>query len=318
MTLGLLPGRARLQDRDVILKERILEAPRPIPMPSSSKILPPLFALLLLCLNLPAQTLASRLNKPPAGVEEALRDRIMRFFALQSEGKFRQGESFVCEDSKDAYYDSYKNRWTSVAIISFTWEDSFQTGKVLVSLGTELKTLAGTIPANYPLTTIWKVQNGNWCYYVPPVETTQAPSPFGTMKPGPTSPDGDLAMNRRVLPTVSDFAGRIRVSKSSLNVLAYEDSTDSLDIQNGLGGIIKLRIYAPEMPGLKWTLSTAELKQNEKAALTVVYKPVDRSNKTPFNLNIEVEPSGGMMTIPVVFAPPPAAQPLGPIPLPKH
>src|SRR5450759_4659419 len=131
-------------------------------MPSPSKILVVLFALPLMWSNLTAQTLASRLNKPPAGVEEALRARVTRFFALQSEGKFRQGESFVCEDSKDAYYDSFKSKWTSVAVISMTWEDSFQTGKVLMSLGTEMKTLGGTIPAKYPMTTIWKVQNDNW------------------------------------------------------------------------------------------------------------------------------------------------------------
>lgn len=295
-----------------------LDALLPFAMKTPNKVLILLFTLLMMWTALPGQTLASRLNKPPAGVEEALRDRITAFFAMQSEGKFRQGESFVCDDSKDAYYDSFKNRWTSVAIASITWEDAFQTGKVLMSLGTEMKTLGGSIPAKFPLTTIWKVQNDTWCYHLAPVDKTQVPSPFGTMTPGPPAADGGLATNRKAPPTSSDIARMIGFTKKELTVKAYEESTDSLEIVNGLPGSLSLVIHAPEMPGLKWTLSQTDLKHRDKAILTVVYKPVDRSMKTPFNLNLVAEPFGGMMAIPVNFVDAPAAPPPVTPPLPKQ
>lgn len=287
-------------------------------MTSARKNLVLLLALPFVCSSLTAQTLASRIDKPPAGVEEALKDRVTKFFALQSEGKFRQGESFVCDDSKDAYYDAFKNKWTSVKVISITWEDSYQTGKVLMSLGTELKTLGGTIPALYPLTSIWKVQNNNWCYFVPPVDTTQTPSPFGTMKPGPAAPSGGMAPNPKAPPTSSDIARMVGVTKSELNVRADEESTDSLEIINGLPGPLRLEIHAPEFPGLKWTLSKTELKEKEKAVLKVVYIPVDKSKKTPFNLNLVVEPFGGIMAIPVNFASPPVTPSPIALPFPKQ
>ncbi|HEY3443770.1 MAG TPA: hypothetical protein VGK29_23640 [Paludibaculum sp.] len=286
-------------------------------MPSARIVLSLLTVLSLAFSNVAAQTLASRINKPPAGVEEALRDRVTKFFQLQSEGKFRQGESYVCDESKDAYYDAFKNKWTSVKIVSITWEDSFQTGKVLMSLGTELKTLGGSIPAQYPLTTVWKVQNNNWCYFVPPVDTTLVPSPFGAMKPGPTSADGGLATNRKAPPTSSDIARMVGITKSELHVKADEQSTDSLEVINGLPGSLRLEIHAPEFPGLKWTLSKSELKEKEKAVLTVVYQPLDKSKKTPFNLNLVVEPFGGIMAIPVIFASPPATSAPIALPLPK-
>lgn len=275
----------------------------------SRQLIASLSALTLLAATLPAQTLASRLNKPPAGVEEALRERVTRFFALQSEGKFRQGESFVCKDSRDAYYDSHKTRWTSVKLISISWENSFRTGKVLLSLGTELKTLTGSIPALYPLTSVWKVENNAWCNSIPPVDATQAPSPFGNMKPGPAASGDPSAALRQAAPTSSDLERMVGVTKDELHVKSYEESTDSLEIVNGLPGPLTLVVHAPTMAGLSWTLSKSELQRREKATLTVVYKPVDRSMKTPFNLNLVVEPFGGMKAIPVVFAPPPAAKP---------
>ncbi len=273
-------------------------------MPTPTRTIIFLSALPLIWQALPAQTLASRINKPPAGVEEALRERVSSFFTLQSEGKFRQAESLVCEDSKDAYYDSFKSKWTSVSIKSITWEDSFQTGKVLMSLGTEMKTLGGTIPANLPLAAIWKAQNNNWCYFVPPVDATQSPSPFGTMTPGPAAKDGDLAMNRKAPPTSSDVGRLVGFTKLELHVRADEESTDSLEVLNGLPGSLRLEVHAPDFPGLKWTLSKTELQERERAVLTVVYKPVDKSRKAPFNLNLVVEPFGGIKAIPVFFESP--------------
>ena len=272
----------------------------------------------LLMPAVPAQTLASRLNKAPAGVEEALRERVTNFFGLQSEGKFRQAESYVCEESKDAYYDSPKNKWTSVAILSVTWEDSFQTAKFLMSLGTEMKTLAGAIPAKYPMTAIWKLQNNNWCYFIPPADATKMPSPFGPMTPGPPAPDGSVATNRKAPPTSSDIAKMVVITKAELHVKADEESTDSLEIINGLPGSLGLEIHAPEMPGLKWSLSKTSLKEREKSVLTVVYKPVDKSKKTPFNLNLVVEPFGGIKAIPVIFESPVVAPAPIPLPIPKN
>lgn len=285
-------------------------------MPTPAKAIVLLSALPLIWQALPAQTLASRINKPPAGVEEALRQRVTGFFTLQSEGKFRQGESFVCEESKDAYYDSFKNKWTSVAIVSITWEDSFQTAKVLMSLGTEMKTLGGTIPANFPMTAVWKTQNNNWCYFVPPVDRTKMESPFGTMTPGPAAKDGDLAVNRKAPPTSSDVGRMVGFTKFELHVKADQESTDSLEVLNGLPGSLRLEVHAPEFPGLKWTLSKTEIKEKERAVLTVFYKPVDKSKKPPFNLNLVVEPFGGIKAIPVIFVSP-AAVP-APIALPTQ
>jgi hypothetical protein len=288
-------------------------------MPTPTQTLALLCALPLMWQTVPAQTLASRLNKPPAGVEEALRERVTGFFKLQSEGKFRQAERFVCADSRDAYYDSYKNRWTSVEIVSISWEDSFQTGKTLMSLGTELKTLGGTIPVKAPMTAIWKQQKDEWCYFLPPIDAAESPSPFGAMRPGPATKDGVAAVERKAPPTVGDMAGMIKISKDALNVKAYEHSTDSLEIANGLPGTLNLIIHAPEMPGLKWTLSQTELKHKEKAILTVVYKPVDpKAKMTPFNLNLLVEPFGALTTIPVNFEPLPAAPSPGALVLPKR
>lgn len=276
-------------------------------MPTVRQVLVLILAWPLIWPAAAAQSLAARLNQPPAGVEDTLRDRVTRFYTLQMEGKFRQAEGFVCEDSLDAYYDSKKNRWTSATLVSVAWEDSFRTGKVLMSLGTQMQTMTGTMAALYPLTATWKVQNNAWCYHLPPEDQTETKTPFGVMKAGPPSPNGGSAMANPAPPVPSDIARMVKVSKPALRLKSDADSSDSLEISNGLASGLRLVVQASEMPGLEWKLSSTYIKQGEKSILSVVYKPVDQSHKRTFPITVMIEPFGSIVNIPVTFAPPPVA-----------
>jgi hypothetical protein len=56
---------------------------------------------------------------PPPEIEEALRSRITQFYDLFQEGKFRESEQFVAEDSRESYYSVQKGR-----ILGFSIKES--------------------------------------------------------------------------------------------------------------------------------------------------------------------------------------------------
>ncbi len=60
-------------------------------------------------------------RKAPPKVEEALRTRIGQFYTLFQQGKFRQAEAFVAEDSKDAFYGMTKSRHLGFDIRSMSF-----------------------------------------------------------------------------------------------------------------------------------------------------------------------------------------------------
>lgn len=97
---------------------------------------------------------SSGFNRPPAGVDEALRARILEFYRLEQEGRFRQAEGLVCEESRDRYYDMEKRRWTSVELIQTLYEDNFTKARATMALGTTMNTFSGPLPVKAPLTSL--------------------------------------------------------------------------------------------------------------------------------------------------------------------
>src|SRR5712691_2050487 len=55
-------------------------------------------------------------NRPPAGVDEALRARITAFYQLHVKGDFRHAEAYVAEDTKDFFYTNNKPQYLSFEI----------------------------------------------------------------------------------------------------------------------------------------------------------------------------------------------------------
>lgn len=247
-----------------------------------------------------AQSAGDLFNRAPAGVEDALRDRVTKFYALQTEGKFRQSEALVCEESRDAFYDSDKRRWSSLEIIKISFEDNFRVARATVALGTELSTRAGKIPAKYPYTSHWHLEKDQWCYFLPPPSKEETITPFGTMRQGeagkanagtpiPPRPDASLVLSS------------VKLSKTDLRVKGYEKSSDELEVYNGMPGQLTLDVQAAQVPGIDWKLGKKILGAGERTTLRVDYTPPDKSPKPAFTLQLMMEPIGQAQPITITF-----------------
>src|ERR1044072_5758427 len=89
-----------------------------------------LFVFLASCLS--AQAPEDLFHKAPPAVEEALRARITQFFQLHVDGKFRQAESLVAEDTKDFFYSANKPKYLGFEIKSISYNDDFTKAKAVV------------------------------------------------------------------------------------------------------------------------------------------------------------------------------------------
>ncbi|MBI5281521.1 MAG: hypothetical protein HY858_07555 [Candidatus Solibacter usitatus] len=257
----------------------------------------------LLSIPLVAQQAGALLERAPAGVEEVLRDRVTRFYGMHSEGKFRQAEAFVCEESKDAYYDSDKRRWQSLEIIKTNFSEEFTKAAVVVALGSELRTRTGNIPAKYPYTSMWKVVNGAWCHYIPPPNETETVTPFGVMRQQKNAGAGQASQPMAASQRTSAAAvfASVKLSKERLLLKGYEASSDELEIYNGMPGLLFVQIQCAELPGFTWKLGKTKLEAGERTKLRVEYTPRDKSPKPSFELRVLAEPLGHAFPVKIVF-----------------
>jgi hypothetical protein len=243
-------------------------------------------------------------NRAPAGVDEALRARVLEFYGLEQAGRFRQAEGLVCQESKDRYYDMEKRRWTSVEIIQTSYEEDFKKARATVALGTTLSTFSGPVPVKAPMTSLWNLENGAWCRYIPEPSRDGVPSPFGTMKPasgaeGSTSP---FAGGPPPLPAdQKQLEAMVRLSKTEV-ALSPGGGTETVEVHNGMPGNVELKVICPGVVGLQCELSAAAVPTNGRASLVLKFSPLPDKYRPPMaDVRLVVEPLGFTKTIRVRF-----------------
>ena len=133
---------------------------------------------LLLFAAIPAAWSQKPFPKAPPGVEEALRARVSEYYTLFGQSKFRQAESLVTEESKDAFYTMNKSRHMGFSIAGVTFADDVKSARVLVKL-MMIMPMMGSKPLPFPVSTQWRLVDGEWYAYIPqfkPGDIVQTPS----------------------------------------------------------------------------------------------------------------------------------------------
>jgi hypothetical protein len=214
-------------------------------------------------------------EKAPNEVNEALRSRVQQFYQAFVEGKFRTAYLFVAEDSQDAFMESGKDQYKKCETIKMDYTADFTKARVLESCDGVWKWHGQVINTKIPLTTFWKLANGQWDWYY--VRPTEVRTPFGISKvPAEETNDGKAAPvipdNRAMLQMVNNA---VKVDKSEITLHGWEASKDELHVLNEMPGVISLILDFPGKPGLKVSCSKTELMRNEEAVVVFEYKPDD-------------------------------------------
>jgi hypothetical protein len=270
-----------------------------------------------------AQEPRNLFEKAPPDVDQALRARIEKFYQFFVTGKFRLAEPLVAEDSKDVFFAAEKKKYKDCELGSIAYADNFKKAKAVVSCDTEYFGFGRQIPIKLPITSLWKVQDGEWFWYVIPAsQLTEYNTPFGPAKrPPEESGDAPPAPAPAVSPRVSpeQVMKAVRVDRDSLDFNTAKSSNQEVHIKNTMPGSVTLTA-STGIKGLSVKPAKAELQPGEDLTVVIAFDPLDPAIGCPTCLShpqdrqagevtLRVAPTGQVIPIQVRFVvPAPAAK----------
>ncbi len=283
-----------------------------------------------------AQTAPAQPDKPaganspqaPPEVNAALWARVTRFYQLQVEGKFNQALELVAEDTKDAFVGAGKSTPRGFEIQSVQYSADFTRAQVIVTIS-RLVPLEGFVghPVAMKVPSRWKLENGQWCYYVDPRDARTnpfAPSTprdtppaalppgipvAGGVPPGMPSPTGvppGMSLpgsNGGSGPAPANLQGAraLRVDKLSAQLKSSGPSVDQVTIVNATPWDRVLTLSDPKVAGLTAKLDNKVVKQGGKVILEIRSNGESAPPKTPVTIVVTVGQTNQLIPIKVSF-----------------
>jgi hypothetical protein len=251
-------------------------------------------ALLVFATAAYAQSPADLFNRPPADVDQALRARISEFYQDQVDGKFRQAEALVADDTKDLYYNASKTKYLSFEIRRIDYSEGFTRAKAVVLLEQYVMIPQfANKPFKVPTPSTWKLINGQWYWWVDP--ETLRDSPWGKMTPGPNSAPGAPGA-LPAIPNAKDIekrmAAQVKADRAAVTLKGTE--AQEVTITNSAPGQVTISLLGT-LPGVEAKLDRATIGQGEKAILTLRIAGAAKAGV----LSVHVEQSGQVIPIQV-------------------
>jgi len=217
-----------------------------------------------------AQNAEELFNRPPAGVDEALRARINEFYGYHIHNQPRKAEALVAEDTKDYFYNNNKPVYTHCEIRQIKYSDNFTRAKATILCGMYVMVPGfSERPLDVPIPSTWKIEDGKWVWYVN--QDVRRGSPMGlTMSPGPPVYTAQHDPDTRALPalpTTADFLyDLIKLDKRDVEMKRGESV--QITIENTSPGTMNLEL-AGKIAGVEATLDNSDPKGHEKAILSL-------------------------------------------------
>ncbi|PWU12292.1 MAG: hypothetical protein C5B51_00970 [Terriglobia bacterium] len=238
-----------------------------------------------------AQDPADLFNRPPADVDQALRARISEFYQDHVDGKFRQAEALVAEDTKDFFYGGNKPKYLSFEIRRIEYSEGYTRAKATV-LCEQYVMLPGFTdkPLKVPIPSTWKLVDGKWYWYIDPEALRQ--TPFGKMTPGPGGGSSPIK-----IPTAGEMNfifAQVKADKTAVSLKI--GASDQVAIINGAQGTMSISIMGA-LPGVDVKLDRMDLKPGEKATVILHAGPDAKSGV----LSIRVDQTNQVIPIQVTI-----------------
>jgi hypothetical protein len=216
---------------------------------------------------------AQQTSPAAAEAEKALRERVQQFYQLQQDKKYRQAEAFVADDTKDDYYAAKKPNIQGFTIDRIELLDGNTRAKVTIKAKVLVLMMgAGAQIFEMPTPTTWKIENGQWCWYIS--EEARNATPFGPMKHAADAP-GAPALDTKGQapggpehPDLGALQGQISIDTTSVDLTRHKRD-QQVTIKNGLPGPIDLEVgpHAGMIHGLSVKVDRTHLETGESAVI---------------------------------------------------
>ncbi len=251
-----------------------------------------------------------KLQKAPPQVESALRGRVEAFYQAHVDGKWREADKYVAEDTKELFFAMQKSRYQSCEILNTRYSDGFKKAQVTVTCKGEWQFHNTRQPVVIPMTTTWRVENKEWFWFVDQSSGPKA-TPWGTMAPGPDkAPGAAPSIGPAGMPANLDEASKkilaqVKVSRTEVTLDPKSESTATIDILNQTPGEVSVRAVAgSDLPGLTLSLTKNRLLSTEQSVLTIKFTPQANqpADLPPLDVFIEAIPFNKVVPVKVKFS----------------
>jgi hypothetical protein len=255
---------------------------------------------LLLVSGLWAQNPGGFFDKAPPDVEEALRARITAFYQAHVDKKFRQADEYVAADTKDFYYEANKPAYLAIEIGKITYSENFTKATAVVTCKIRFMIPGfGDNPVMAPVPSAWKLENGQWYWYVD--QKAGRETPFGVMPPMTGASSAGSFPSLASAPSVDTLWKSVQADKNAVQLSAKQPSSDEVTISNKMPGDISLQLDWSKTPGLDVALDRAELKTGEKAKITFHSEPQEKPVTRMAEVRVRVMPTNQVIPITVAI-----------------
>ena len=281
-------------------------------------MIPRLLASLIFGIAAVASAQNDLFDKAPPEVDQALRERVGKFYQAHVNAKFRQADLVVAEDSKDEFFGMAKPVYKKFEVIKATYSEGFTKATVVTVVERDMVLRGNTFPVKAPVTTTWKVIDGQWFWYVDPEAIKHSETPMGKMNAGPTDntrPPGMPADFSRMIndPTkraelVESIRNKVSIDKTEVLLPLDKASSQTIEISNALEGPIQVEMeMLGKVPGLTAKLDKSEVAAGGKISVQVNFAPGEElTSKPSAALTIHVVQTAQVFNVTIRFTPAPA------------
>jgi hypothetical protein len=168
-----------------------------------------------------------------------------------------------------------------------------------------------------PMASFWKLENGQWFWYVIPYDPCKGidAGMFGKLHKQdcvdgkPVNPTEMTGSGK--LPGIEGWADRGKIqsaviaSEESVMLSSHKPTSIGVTITNKFEGEVTLLLEAPEMQGLKARLMNNKLASGEATAVEISYDPPAPQLNPEQTVKVRVNPTGQVIYIAVKFDKPP-------------
>ena len=236
------------------------------------------------------QNPAALFDKAPAGIDEALRARITKFYQFHVEGKFRAADELVAEESKDAFFAADKTRCRSFEILKVNYSDDFTRATAAVACDTDLVLPVGSFPVKMPIGSKWKTVAGQWMWYTDPVSKAGTPTPIGLNSPVSVSPPAQAATPAFAPVDLATVPNLVKADRQQVTFDPATAGEQRVVVTNGMPGGVALRIEPAQLEGFEMSFDRTSLEQGQSATLSIRYKPLPDRRTASTTVNVVITP----------------------------
>jgi hypothetical protein len=207
----------------------------------------------------------------PPEEEAALRARVNGFYSLFQQGKYRQAEGFVVEESRDLFYNAPKARIYGYEIKNLEFNSDLNEARVLVTV--ETMTPMSAQPIKQPLQSEWNRVEGEWYMSLKAVPAGQAyQTPAGPMhfpEGGSSPPAGFKPPNLGSMQTMYEVDTR----NLEFPTDAKEAVTHIVTVKNKFQEPLTIEPLTRNFPGMEIKLGSEAIPKDGETTIAFTYHP---------------------------------------------